>query len=271
VVLLFTFSRTGLTILGTLIVLSFVMFRSTSQSGDPASKHKLSHNRRSPTTRRSRIRIFLEAVLVICGLITLFVLVGSHNPYFSRFWRYWTEAKTRNRTYLEYIAFDQRFTYWQTAFLMFESQPLLGVGLGNYAFYFDKMLPDRLYRQAEVIRQTTPDEGSDRLITPKNLLARLLAETGILGTATFMTFSISVVGCVLSLWYSRNRSGQIQAAPISDPRWWGSNGILALVACAFVIFSMDSFARPEIWIAFGLITAAAHISGNSEMELLQHE
>ena len=271
VVLLFTFSRTGLVVLGTLIVLSFLIFRSSPKNPLPSGgQSQVSQPPNRRVTRTSKKRILLEIIAVICGLIAVFVLVGSQNPYFSRFWRYFTEAKQRNRTYLEYIAFDQRFTYWLTAYNMFESQPLMGVGLGNYAFYFEEMLPDKLYRQAEVIRQTTPVEGGDRLITPKNLPARLLAETGTLGSATFLTFLVSITGCVLFLWFKGNSmrfsSGQMA---ISDPRpdhpadWyspqWGIGGALALVSSAFVMFSMDSFARPEIWVVFGLITAAAHL------------
>ena len=252
IVLLFTFSRTGLTILGVLVVFSFLIFRSTTHASKTSE-----HLETAPKSHPIRVnsRILLEAGLVICGLIAVFVLVGSQNPYFSRFWRYFTEAKRRNRTYLEYIAFDQRFTYWQTAFRMFESQPLMGVGLGNYAFYFDEMLPDRLYRQAEIIRQTTPEEGRDRLITPKSLPARLLAETGLLGTASFLAYLIAVTGCVLYLWYS----SATHLSDDPDERLWGLGGLLALVAGAFVVFSMDSFARPEMWVIFGLVTAAAQI------------
>lgn len=268
IVLLFTFSRTGLLILGSLIVLSFLIFRSSPSrqrlSAHVSASTKLFHR---SIPQSSKTRILLEVSAVICIVVTLFVVVGSQNPYFSRLWRYYTEAKQRNRTYLEYIAFDQRFTYWQTAYNMFESQPLIGVGLGNYAFYFSEMLPDRLYRQAEVIRLTTPEEGRDRLITPKNLLARLLAETGILGTATFLSFIIAVLGCVLFLWYKsksilispsdQHASGN--PGPAVSTRMMAISGALALAACVFVILSMDSFARPEIWVVFGLITAAASL------------
>ena len=191
----------------------------------------------------------MESLLLIVSLITIIVIVGAQNPYFSRLWRYWTEAKSRNRTYLEYIAFQQRFVYWETAFNMFDEQPLLGVGLGNYAFYFKEALPAQFYRLPEIIRQITPTEGRDRLITPNNLPARLLAETGILGLMTFMSFVIAVLGCALKLYYARDPS----------KAYFGVGGLLSMAVFLVVIFSFDSFAIPNMWISFGLITAAAHL------------
>jgi len=177
-------------------------------------------------------------------------LVGSQNPYFSRLWRYWTENKARSRTYLEYIAFEQRFVYWATALRIYQQNPWVGVGLGNYAFYFAEMIPDQPYdQQKEVMRQITPGEGRDRLITPKNLYARLISETGLLGMVAFTAFLLAVVGSLLYLWFS----------PSSEQRYWGVSGALAIFVFAFVTFSFDSFALPNMWVVFGMITAAARL------------
>jgi len=128
---------------------------------------------------------------------------------------------------------------------------VLGVGLGNYAFYFTEMLPEQSwFRQPEIVRQITPEEGRNRLITPKSLVARLLAETGLAGSAIFITFILAIIGCVIFLWLS----------PALEQRFWGLGGMLAMLVFAFVIFSFDSFALPNMWVVFGLVTAAAHIS-----------
>lgn len=238
IVLVFTFSRTGFVLLGVLIVLGFLLFRFRG--------HKRAAKRQKSTgTRRSRV---LEIVTFTLTVVVVFGLIGSQNPYFSRLWRYW--SKNRERSYLEYIAFEQRFVYLTTAYRIFEAYPILGVGLGNYAFYFDENLPDQPWDlQKEIVRQITPMEGRDRLITPKNLYARLLAETGLLGTAAFTTFLIAILGCLLFLWFS----------PTPDFKFWGLSGILAMVIFAMIIVSFDSFALPNMWVVFGLITAAAHI------------
>lgn len=240
VILMFTFSRTGIIILGALAFLSYFLFRSTSQKESNPKKRLLG------IKGRKIIEVF--GIIAILGVIIF--LVGSQNTYFSRFWLYWTERKNdRERTYLEYISFQQRFLYWETAFKIFKLNPFLGVGLGNYAFYFDSMLPNQPYDlQKEIIRQITPEQGRDRLITPKNLLARLISETGILGTGLFCTFVLAIVGCVVFLKLSREK----------DQKFWGTGGILAIFVFAFLIFSFDSLALPNMWIVFGLITAAAH-------------
>jgi hypothetical protein len=127
----------------------------------------------------------------------------------------------------------------------------LGVGLGNYAFYFDEKLPDRpLAAIPEVLRLVVPDVGSSRLITPKNLILRVMAETGILGLATFIAFVMAILGCALYLWFSPNL----------EVKFWGVGGILGLIAFGLVASSFDSFAIPNMWVVFGLITAAMRLS-----------
>ena len=241
VVLMFTFSRTGLIILGALIFLGYLFFRTFTQKEIEEETNLM----------RKKGKRILEASLIIAILTAALYVIGSQNTYFSRFWLYWTEKKgERERTYLEFISFQQRFLYWETALNIYKIDPLLGVGLGNYAFYFDEMLPNQPYDlQKEVIRQITPEEGRDRLITPKNLLARLIAETGLLGTAMFATFLIAITGCILFLWFSQE----------PEQKYWGLCGLLSMFVFSFIIFSFDSFALPNMWIFFGLITAAAHI------------
>jgi hypothetical protein len=242
-VLFFTFSRTGFFIVVLLAVICYFLYY--SRFGKRAEHAKKSIGRR-----------LLEASSFVLVLGVAVVIVGSQNTYFSRLWRYWTEAKTRNRSYFEFIAVEQRFVYWETAVKINEVNPLLGVGLGNYAFYFDKKLPNRPWQtQQEIMRQITPGEGRDRLITPKNLVARLIAETGVLGTSAFVTFVFSLFGCMLVLWFSQTE----------EQRYWGVGALLALIVFVIEIFSFDSFAIPNMWVVFGLITAAAHLVDPIEM------
>lgn len=242
VVLLFTYSRSGMFILALLIIVAYFIYRSRSHMNPKVQ-------RKTPQRR------MLEIGTIVLVLLTTFVVVGSQNPYFSRLWRYWTEAKSRNRTYLEFIAVEQRLVYWQTAQRIYDNAPWLGVGLGNYAFYFDDALPNLPWHtQREIVRQITPSEGRDRLITPKNLPARLIAETGVLGTGTFLVFLLSITGCALYLWYS----------PSKQQQFWGLASFLALIVFAFIIFSFDSFALPNMWIVFGLISTAAHLPDPGE-------
>lgn len=276
VVLVFTFSRTGLFVLGLLGFLGYWLYRlrfskpmtlvdqdaqlnleaqpepSTQADSGPQAPATTTPDRPARLKRKHSRRWRLLELFAILGLLaagTFFI--GSQNTYFARLWTYWTEgSQDRARSYLEFIAFEQRFVYWITALNIYDEQPVLGVGLGNYAFYFVDSLPDQPYDiQKEVMRQITPGEGRDRLITPKNLYARLISETGLLGTALFTAFVLGVLGCVLYLWLS----------PSLDQRAFGLSGLLGMIVFAVVVFSFDSFALPNMWVVFGLITAGAHL------------
>jgi O-antigen ligase len=138
---------------------------------------------------------------------------------------------------------------------MFESHPLFGVGVGNYAFHFEEMLPDRpLFKMPELLRLITPEQGRARLVTAKNLYARLMAETGLVGTASFVVFLISMLGWVIFFWLS----------PFKEGKFWGIAGILGFVAFALAAFSFDSFALPNMWVMFGLFTAASRVFAHTE-------
>lgn len=237
VVLIFTFSRTGIFLLALLAVVGFALY------------HRQVH-KTSPASHKSVRRRILEVFSVVLIVMAVVFVAGSQNAYFSRLWRYWTEARSRNRSYLEFIAVEQRFVYWVTALHTFENAPWLGVGLGNYAFYFDDSLPNQPWNtNKEIVRQITPEAGRDRLITPKNLVARLISETGVFGTGSFLFFILAVAGCAVYLWFSNH----------SEQKFWGLAAFLALIVFAFLVFSFDSFALPNMWVVFGLITAAAHL------------
>ena len=73
-----------------------------------------------------------------------------------------------------------------TAYQIYNAYPLLGVGLGNYTFYFDEYLADRPLRPTpELLTKLTPEEGRSQLTTVKSIFPRILAETGLFGLATF--------------------------------------------------------------------------------------
>jgi hypothetical protein len=127
----------------------------------------------------------------------------------------------------------------------------LGVGLGNYVFYFNANLSDRpLAVVPEVLRLVVPESVGGMLITPKNLIIRIMAETGIIGLSTFIAFIMAVLGSALYLWFSDDK----------EVKFWGIGGLLGLIAFGLVAFSFDSFAIPNMWVIFGLITAAMRLA-----------
>jgi O-antigen ligase len=238
-VLIFTFSRTGLLVLGALIIISLLVLRPLPKTTSLGGKITLNR-----ITRR-----VLEASVALILLTSSVFIAGQNNEFFSRIWNYWDKKNTSITGYFEYLGFGARFSYGESAWNMFLDNPILGVGVGNYAFYFEDYLPDEpVAPTPEILRLITPDRSRQRLVTPKNLYLRLLSETGLIGFGTFVTFSLTVFGCAIFLWLSPKRN--------SPARFWGTGGILALSAFTIAAVSYDSFAIPNMWVTFGLITAA---------------
>lgn len=239
VILVFTFSRAGLVNLIGLVVIS-VLFLRPRRAIAPGSPR---------AARLIWLRRILEVGLVLAILMTGLYSASKKNPFFARLWDYWTEVnETSLVDYLDYVGFGARLMYAEAAFNIYDSQPVFGIGLGNFAFYVDEALPDRLLaKNPEILRILTPDIGRNRLVTPKNFYLRILTETGLIGAAAFSAFLIAILGCVLALFYTRENSTD----------FWGKAGLLALLAFVMAAVSFDSFALPNIWVNFGLITAAA--------------
>jgi O-Antigen ligase len=242
IILVFTFSRTGYVVMIAAVAAGLFLRQLGRRRGDysPYRKNLLAGTRR---------KVLASVIVIMTCLLLGFAL--SQNRYLARTWRFWVDDVPTNKTYLEYIAVGQRFVYLQTALKMYQTYPILGVGLGNYAFYFEEMLPNQPYfSQPEITRQLTPTAGrASRLITPKNLYARILSETGLLGIVTFAGFVFAVLGSALYLWFSGS----------PEERFWGFSGLIGIFVFLIVAFSVDSFAIPNMWMVFGFITAAAHL------------
>ncbi|HJW89622.1 MAG TPA: O-antigen ligase family protein [Anaerolineales bacterium] len=248
-VLPFTYSRAGLFILLALVLFSVLFFRQKRQAGQDSNRLE----------RRFPLRRLVEGGVLIALLAGGIYLAGGKNPFFARIWEYWERRPDEGLAqylagYFEYLGFGARFTYWETGYRIYATHPALGVGLGNYAFYFDENLPERpLAVMPEVLRLVVPEEGRNRLVTSKNLYIRVLAETGLVGAAAFLAFLMAVLGCALFLWMS----------PTPDTRFCGVGSLLGMIAFALAAFSFDSFALPNMWVTFGLVTSAAYLYGRS--------
>lgn len=241
-----TFSRAGLIVLMGVAFIGLIFFRSRGKffSSDEGSSLKLV------------LAPFLEASAVILGVICLAYLVGRNNEFFSRIWLYWSDFKNPSISgYFDYLGFGARFIYGETALRIFNRFPVFGVGLGNYALFFQDMLPDQpLAVIPEVLRLVTPGVGQNQLITSKNLYFRLLAETGLIGLATFLAFVVAILGCAIYL----------RLSSIREIKYYGVAGLLGLLAFTVGAFSYDSFAIPNMWVVFGLITAAMRLSKSQD-------
>lgn len=251
VTLPFTYSRAGLANLLVLVFLTVLLFRPlpAPATGDVG---QLLPRRRGVIRRR-----LLEVLLTLAVVALPIYLIGAQNLFFARIWEYWKRPEATLSGYLTYLGFDARLVYSQAAFRTYEAYPVFGVGLGNYAFYFEEMLPYRPIAEVpEVLFMVTPQAGRDRLITAKNFYLRLLAETGIVGTTAFLAFFTAILGSAVYLWLDRRREWQ----------YWGMASLCGLLAVALAALTFDSFVIPNMWVVFGLITAATRVMMQSNTE-----
>jgi hypothetical protein len=251
VVLLFTLSRSGFGVAALVITFGVLFLRrgASDKETDPLPGSGADRIRSRIRDLPVWVRRGTVALLVLVVLVGMFVAVSTQSDYISRMWEYWTRRDTRNlQDYFNYIGFGPRFVYWRTAYRLFTRYPLFGVGLGNYTFYFvDFIPPVQLGYMPELLRRFVP--GGRRVITSKNFLTHLLAETGFFGTAAFGVFFLVLLGGALYLWLSEE----------PDERYWGTASLLGLLAFLIDTFSYDSFAVPNPWVVFGLVTAAVSI------------
>jgi O-antigen ligase len=236
-----TFSRAGIMLVLILVFIGAAFLRLQPEGAT-----------RSPQARPARpVRRLIEAILALSLALGSILILGSNNAFFSRLWNYWREQPAGSvGEYFEFLGFGSRVTFGVTAYRIFEDHPMLGVGLGNYAFYFEENLPDRLLAETpEVLNLLTQNASRYRLITPKNLYLRILAETGLVGFGAFLAFIVAIAGSALALWLY----------PRQAVKYWGAGGLLTVVSFAFLGLSFDSFAFPELWVSFGMISAAVYI------------
>jgi len=245
VVLAFTFSRAGIAILFLLSLTGLLFFRGHHSHPDGVPQRG----------RKIWLWRLLEAGALLIALFGFFYVASLKNEFFARIWSYWGDFKQVNlANYFEYLGFGARFRYSEAAYRTYEAYPLMGVGLGNYAFYFPQMMPDvPVATSPEVLRSLFPEGNRERLITPKNFYLRILAETGLVGMAAFVAFLAAILGCALFLWIS----------PDLTQKFWGRASLLGLIAFGASALSFDSFAIPNMWVVFGLTTSAAWIFSRS--------
>ena len=122
---------------------------------------------------------------------------------------------------------------------------MTGVGLGASGFYIYQNLPDwALTTVPEIAKQLDPT--SNLYPNPKNIYARLLAETGLIGFVLFMVFQLGILGDVLS--YLR---GNLLM------RFLAIAGLFAWLAITLYNATQDSFATPNIWLIPGIVAGMA--------------
>ena len=140
-------------------------------------------------------------------------------------------------------AFAERIVYWRAGLYAFEQYPVMGVGVGNAGFLFEEGVPTFGRRLPEIRRVLSPENAS--FPNPKSLWVRLLAETGFVGTAAFLSWVVLMLGGAYAM--ARGFSGEM--------KFVGVAGLLCCLAWMLEGFSLDTFALPQTWLVLGLVTA----------------
>jgi O-antigen ligase len=253
-ILAFTLSRTGLVLGVGVIGLGFLL-----KIFGPRSRAK--ENKKSDQGKSNLGQILSKSRLVLIFLgfgifLILFYFLGTQNVYISRMWEYFKVTENFDlRNYFTYIGFGSRMTYWETAWRIFLSNPIFGVGLGNFTLYFSKYIPyQKLTKTPQLLRHIVASPGRTRVISVKHFLIRIFAETGMVGGAIFIVFLLILTAAAIYLWISKDK----------EEKFLGIASLLGVAAFLGDTFSFDSFAIPNPWILFGLITAAFNVFVSSK-------
>ena len=179
-------------------------------------------------------------VVVFIGALAGAGLFLAQKGYIARLFN--TNAENIEEFIIENSA-GARAAYTFGALGAYEESPITGVGLGASGFYIYKHLPDwSMTTVPEIARQLSPE---NRLYpNPKNMYVRLLAETGLIGFILFIAFLFSVLGDSLKVLQSKT----------SFARYLGIAGLFSWIAIVLYNATQDSFATPNIWINFGILT-----------------
>ena len=204
--------------------------------------------------RRGRDLILRLGILVlVLGALAGAGLFLSQKGYVTRLFN--SNAESLEEFIVENSA-GARAAYTFGALGAYEESPWLGVGLGASGFYIYRHLPDwSMTTVPEIARQLSPE---NRLYpNPKNMYARLLAETGLIGFFLFLAFQFSILGDVLSALQKKS----------AFMRYLGIAGLFSWIAISIYNATQDSFATPNIWLNLGVlvgITAYAFESENDQ-------
>jgi O-antigen ligase len=194
-----------------------------------------------------RLGLIFAIAAVIAGA---FLFLGRKN-YFRRLWE--TSASNFSE-YIVDINAGARSAYAAGALSAYEEHPLTGVGLGASGFYIYENVPDwALTTVPEIAKQLDP---TNKLYpNPKNMYARLLAETGLIGFVLYMVFQLYILGAAVSF---LNRSN---SQPLA--RFLAIAGLFAWLAITLYNATQDSLATPNIWLIPGMIAGMADTQEHS--------
>jgi len=188
------------------------------------------------------------------GLLGLFAL-SKIDPRMETVFQFNAESENPLMKYADNLQFGERVAYWQTGWRIFNDYPIAGVGINYSGAYFPEYLPEYGWQLVETKRLLF---GTNHALNIKNLWARLLAETGIIGFSLFLVFLLA--GLITSI--------DLVKRTVQQQAMIGWMGIFMLVAFIIEGFSVDSLALPYYWFTLGLVAATWRWSDTPKRRLV---
>jgi O-antigen ligase len=259
VILLLTFSRSGLAIFLGAAIITFIAAGSDTMK-NVWGWYRAGFKREQDKSQGMMIQAWLSRIvisLVLVGAVTGAGVFLADKGYISAFWN---SSANSLWDYAIDVYLGPRLAYVTAALTAFQAHPLSGVGLGASGFYIYGNMPDwSLSGIPEIARQLSP--SSNLYPNPKNMYVRLLAETGVPGFTLYISFLFTSVAYA---WMDLKRKTQLT-------HFLGTAGLFSVIAIAVQGISQDSFAIPEIWINLGILagmTSFMSESGQNKLETL---
>ncbi len=138
-----------------------------------------------------RYLIYIGLLFVVFFIVWFIMsnLISSDVYYITRIKKYFEIKSLKDILYADGSTFI-RIGYPIVAFIMFFDNFILGVGGGNFRFEF----ADYIYKYFEnaTMYAEVSDAINKEIATPKNLYARLLAETGFIGFSIYMYYILKI-------------------------------------------------------------------------------
>ena len=252
ITLLFTFSRSGLVVTVGAMVLTFIVAGSRVmkeilgwyRAGFTRDVNKSRWGRMQASVSRIGISLILIGAVIGAGVFL------SSKGYIAALWHSSAQSLW---DYAIDAYLGPRLAYVVSAWDVFQSRPLTGVGLGASGFTMYAHMPDwALTGVPEIAKQLS--QLSNLYPNPKNLYIRLLAETGLPGFILYVSFIFTMLAYALkALWQD-------------EPFWRfiGAAGFFSVTAIAAQGISQDSFAMPEMWVNLGILAGVVAFALKSE-------
>ncbi len=189
----------------------------------------------------NRLLILLLIVLILVGAIWWL----ARYDYFASLWQ--IDFSKSILDYARSIYAAPRLAYIIAGVDIFDLHPWLGVGLGGSSFYLFDELPNwALSTSHEIAQQFSPD--SNVIPNVRNMITRLLSETGFIGLWLYITFMISILGSIRKMFLSRRRL--MVYASVA--------GLIAWPAVILRQFTLSTLTSPVMWISLGMVVGYAH-------------